>query len=204
MTTVDPADRGASFDYCFNYFQSYREQDRIEALINDENLQLSCLQLGFYLASWGMYRGSSHLLQKSVRYLAPVVEAIVHAPAAIWSIDTNEYSDDNCQLILDVGEQMQSATKGHRATVTLATKTMLGTFGCVPAFDRYFRRGLGLSTFNLVSLRAIGKHYADNAQTIEARRVSMRTIDFETGNLTNRIFPRAKVIDLDLVEQGQR
>lgn len=42
--------RYASFDYCFNYFQSFR--GRASELISEENLEHSCLQLGFYLASW--------------------------------------------------------------------------------------------------------------------------------------------------------
>ena len=30
---------------------------------------------------------------------------------------------------------------------------MLGVFGCVPAFDTYFRKGSGVSTFSKGSLR---------------------------------------------------
>ncbi len=52
-----PNERYASFDYCFNYFQSFRELGNISALAGPANVQLSCLQLGFYLASWGMLRG---------------------------------------------------------------------------------------------------------------------------------------------------
>ena len=47
------------------------------------NMQLSCLQLGFYLASWGMLRGSTDLLKRSVKHLAPLVEAIADAPPRI-------------------------------------------------------------------------------------------------------------------------
>jgi len=66
----DPRSRYASFDYCFNYFQKYREQDRLGDLLDGEALQLSCLHLGFYLASWGMLRCSTELLQRSVRTFA--------------------------------------------------------------------------------------------------------------------------------------
>jgi hypothetical protein len=56
---LGPDARYASFDYCFNYFRSFREQDRTADIAAPQNLQMSCLQLGFYLASWGMLRGSS-------------------------------------------------------------------------------------------------------------------------------------------------
>jgi hypothetical protein len=39
--------RYTSFDYCFNYFQSFREQNRVADIASRENKQLSCL----YLAS---------------------------------------------------------------------------------------------------------------------------------------------------------
>ena len=52
-----PTERYASFDYCFNYFQSYKEAGNQSALIDLANIQTSCLQLAFYLASWGMFRG---------------------------------------------------------------------------------------------------------------------------------------------------
>ena len=59
--------RYASFDYCFNYFQSFRETGRTVGLAAPENMLLSCLHLGFYLASWGMFRGSSDLPSRSLK-----------------------------------------------------------------------------------------------------------------------------------------
>jgi hypothetical protein len=76
----EPRARYTSFDYCFNYFQSHREGGRLLELLRGDALQLSCLHLGFYLASWGMLRGSSELLQRSVRNFVPLVEVIANAP----------------------------------------------------------------------------------------------------------------------------
>lgn len=77
--------RYASFDYCFNYFQSFK--DRIPDLSKEENLQQSCLHPGFFLASWGMYRPSSFLLQKSMRHLVGVIEEISNFDQGSWDID---------------------------------------------------------------------------------------------------------------------
>ena len=57
----DPGARYASFDYCFNHFQAARESSESRASGDGDSLLLSCLQLGFYLASWGMMRGSGDL-----------------------------------------------------------------------------------------------------------------------------------------------
>lgn len=61
--THTPNSRFTSFDYCYNYFQDARDQGRASDLANEDHLMDSCLQLGFYLASWGMMRGSGQLIQ---------------------------------------------------------------------------------------------------------------------------------------------
>ena len=48
--------RHVSYDFCYNYFQSFKNKEEIK-----DNMELSCLQLGFYLASWGLYRGSNQI-----------------------------------------------------------------------------------------------------------------------------------------------
>ena len=72
-------DRYASFDFCFNYFKT------TENITKD--IEKSCLTLGFYLASWGMYRGSSFMLQKSVKQLEKTVRYIAELDSSFWNID---------------------------------------------------------------------------------------------------------------------
>lgn len=87
-------DRYTSFDYCFNHFQSLREAGELDRLRSGDGLQTGCMQLGFYLASWGMYRGSSKLLGKSARHLMPMIRAVANAEPELWTIDVdNSYSD---------------------------------------------------------------------------------------------------------------
>lgn len=69
-------ERYDSFDYCYNYFYSFYQENRIPELANDDNLQMSCFQLGFYLASWGMMRSSLFLFEKSVRHYKNLIIAI--------------------------------------------------------------------------------------------------------------------------------
>jgi hypothetical protein len=194
-------DRYASFDYCFNYFQSHAERDRVAELAEGTNLEISCLQLGFYLASWGMYRGSTLRLQRSLVYLAPAVNVIATSPREVWSADADDYSDDVCSLILDVAHRIQTAFP-EGASATLVTKAMLGVFGCVPAFDAYFKRGFGVWKFNRSALGRIAHFYEDNADVIERHRVP--TLDFATESDTERRYSRAKVIDMIFFVEGAR
>ncbi len=77
---------------------------------------------------------------------------------------------------------------------------MLGVFGSVPAFDTYFTRGFGVSTFGAKALRKIGNFYADNAEIIEKWRVT--TLGFLSGEPTDRRYTRAKVIDMAFFTEG--
>jgi len=63
-----PSTRSSSFDYCFNYFQSYREAGDISGMFRRENMDLSCLHLGFYLASMG-----TTWLRRSRMFIDPAI-----------------------------------------------------------------------------------------------------------------------------------
>jgi hypothetical protein len=204
-----PDERYVSFDYCFNYFQSFRESGNVSGLASPANVQLSCLHLGFYLASWGMLRGSAGLLQKNVKYLVPVVEVVATTGARIWEIDADRYDGPNIRSLLDLAHKIRNALPGISVTDTLLTKIMLGVFGSVPAFDDNFAEGckaegLGLvKTFDVEALQKIVDFYRRNAAVIDSDKYRVRTLDFD-GGYTLRRYTRAKVIDMALFTEGER
>lgn len=193
-----PNERYASFDYCFNYFQSFREAGETSLLASSANIQTSCLQLGFYLASWGMLRGSSHLLQRSARFLTPVVELIGDTEPDFWRIDANDYDGANIERLRAQASKIGRAIGS--SSDTLVTKIMLGVFGCVPAFDRNFKQGFGVSTLGAKALNMVADFYEDHAELIDACRIP--TVDFVTGEPTQRLYTRAKVIDMAFFVHG--
>ena len=200
----DPTERNVSFDHCFNYFQSYREAGITHELASSTNVQLSCLHLGFYLASWGMLRNSK-LMQKNAKYLVSVVEVIATADASLWDIDADCYSSTNIQRLEELAIKICTALPGVSGTDTLKTKIMLGVFGSVPAFDRTFRRGCKeqrmVATFGERGLKKIAEFYQENEKIVDAYRV--RTLDF-SGGYTQRCYTRAKVIDMALSTEGEK
>ena len=195
-----PEQRFASFDYCFNYFQSFREGCRVADIATAQNMLLSCLHLGFDLASWGMFRGSSGLRSRSLKQFEPVVELIARTPSDIWMIDAHCYSETVCHKLVSTASDIEEALHypdGAWPTKTLATKIMLGVFGNVPAFDSRVVAGLRKTRltgrFGFRALRDIGRFYDDHREVIERQRVC--TLDFATGQQTQRLYTRAKVID---------
>ena len=193
-----PDTRYTSFDYCFNYFQSFYESGNLAGLTSPENIQNSCLQLGFYLASWGMLRGSAELLQKSARYFVPLIKAVALTEPSVWEIDANLYTELNIAMLLSLADTLRLANGGM--SDILVTKVILGVFGSVPAFDTNFKSGFCVSTFGVKALRKVGVFYADNAELLDKYRVP--TLDFVSGAPTRRLYTRAKVIDMAFFIEG--
>jgi hypothetical protein len=194
-----PTSRYASFDYCFNHFQEYRDGDRLEQLLEPGHLQLACLQLGFFLASWGMYRGGSQLSTHSAKVLEPVVETIVSSPRDAWGLDVDRYDREGIALALELGDRFGSVLPGGWSP-TLRSKAMLGVFGCVPAFDRFVNKGLGVSGFRRKSLLLVRDFFDEHADVLDRHRG--RTLDFATSTETERRYSQAKVVDMVFFVKG--
>jgi hypothetical protein len=194
----DPEARYSSFDYCFTFFQDHRED--VAALGRPDVLHIACLELGFYLASWGMYARRSPLLRRSVKALERVVEAVVDAPNEIWDLDLEGYDRSGIALVREVAASLRRAFPDGRARDTLVTKAMLGVFGCVPAYDRFFRAGFGASTFGPKSLKRLGEFWSTHHDVIERNRVP--TLDVGSGSFTERRYPQAKVVDMAFFVKG--
>lgn len=69
-TVRDSHGRYMSWRHCYKTFSENRNTT------NKQAIDYLSLHLAFYLASWGMYRGSSFLLQKDYKVHIPVVEII--------------------------------------------------------------------------------------------------------------------------------
>jgi hypothetical protein len=196
-TKHDPFDRYASYDYCFNHFHPTNKN-----CITDD-MEKSCLSLGFYLASWGMFRGSSFLLNKSAQAFVPLIEYISELDSNAWEIDANNLND-NVEQTIEIYNNVKSLlipkTNSH---LTLTTKIMLGVFGSVPAYDRFFINSFkeifkgkcGFSSFNKTSLICIADFYNENKSTIELQSSSLKTIGFNNSAISHA-YTRSKVIDM--------
>lgn len=90
----------------------------------------------------------------------------------------NAYDVDGIDLVHRTALDVRRALRPVEASDMLVTKVMLGVFGCVPAFDTYFKKGFGVSTFSKGSLLATGASAAslESSRGGAARGVS-RTAD---------------------------
>jgi hypothetical protein len=197
LTERTPTHRYASFDYCYNYFHPSNR--------SDTDVEQGCYALGFYLASWGMMRGSSFLLQKSVKHFEATVQYIAKCDPKLWNIDADNYTDANSiGVIVNTFKDIRGTleAEGHQ-DVTLVTKVLLGVFGFVPAFDQNFCETFGdifeqcgFRRLNAKVLQCIQEFYTANKQEIDTLSRKIKTLDFKTGKETKLHYPKAKIIDM--------
>lgn len=196
-------ERYSSFDYCYNYFYEFYKQDEIEKISNKKNLQTSCMQLGFYLASWGMFRGSSFIIKKSANHFKPLIETISQMESELWEIDINNYNDENIELLCSRKKDIINALGSENAVTwdTLVSKIMLGVFANVPAFDTYFQKSrIGAKSFNEKSLNAIQEFYRSHKADFDS--LYIYTLNFSGEKTTNK-YTIAKLIDMYGFIDGQ-
>lgn len=200
-----PWARYSSFDYCFNYFQRFKNK---KDLANKENIQNSCLHLAFYLASWGMLR-NSFLLQKSIKFYEPLIKYISEQDDSFWKIDVPSYSEANIERLVKCGNDIKtilSAGGKYKVSDTLITKIMLGVFGNVPAFDAYFKNGSDLGTFNKKALVGIRDFYAKDgySELISCEANRIKTFEYHNNISNSRPYTKAKVIDMIFFREGYK
>lgn len=192
-----PNDRYTSFNYCYNYFRTTTDITK--------DIEKSCLVLGFYLASWGMFRGSSFLLQKSIKHFEPTINYISTLDQSVWNIDVDTYHEKNIQTILSIYDEIKKRLiLDKNSDLTLVTKILLGVFGFVPAFDNYFCKSFkeisnqqcGFTRLNSASLHFIQDFYSSNKSDIDRLSDTTFTTDFITEEKTTINYPKAKIIDM--------
>ena len=195
--------RYASFDFCYSYF--YRTH--VLNMGENEDKEKSCMVLWSYLASWGMLRGSSHLLQKSPAYLLDLIDYIRTIYEDAIKIDVDSYNDETITKLIDIYKNVESRLaipNKFKPSVTLVTKIMLGVFANVPAYDQYVKKAFGINTFNKKSLKVIVEYYNEyNKDGAVDQLAEMQDVlvfpNIEGVELT---YTKAKIIDMYGFQKG--
>ena len=197
--------RSRSWEHCYRVFRDARTD------LSPDCDYLS-LHLAFYLASWGMYRGSSFLLQKDYKVLVPVVEEILKpeydclfgvACAALREPEVQEQLANASDYIAKHFGPIRNEVAGREVessvSPVLVTKILMGTLGCVPAYDRFFQDGV--ATYKVTtreygrnSLRKLVDFYEEHNDRLEEARRGMRV-----GDLT---YPQMKLLDMGFWQVG--
>ena len=197
--------RSRSWEHCYRVFRDARTDP-------SPDYDYLSLHLAFYLASWGMYRGSSFLLQKDYKVLVPIVEEVLKPEYdclfGIACTDLREpevqkrlknVSDNIANHFHPIREEVAGRKVASSVSPVLITKILMGTLGCVPAYDRFFVDGI--KTYKVTTqeyspksvLKLVDFYEAHNDRLEEARR-GMRTEDLT--------YPQMKLLDMGFWQIG--
>ena len=197
--------RSRSWEHCYRVFQDARTDPSAD-------YDYLSLHLAFYLASWGMYRGSCFLLQKDYKVHTPIVEEILKPEydclfglactdvrnSDVWEQYTKLY--DKIAAYFDpIREKVAGRKRTTPVSPVLITKILMGTLGCVPAYDRFFQDGVAkykvtTQEYSVKSvLRLVDFYEAHNDRLEEARR------GMQCEDLT---YPQMKLLDMGFWQVG--
>ena len=201
----DKNGRSRSWEHCYRVFRDARTDP-------SPDCDYLSLHLAFYLASWGMYRGSSFLLQKDYKVLSPIVEEVLKpeygclfgiACAGLRESEVQKRLENLNKYIAKHFEPIRDEVAGRavasQVSPVLITKILMGTLGCVPAYDRFFVDGI--KTYKVTTqeyspksvLKLVDFYEAHNDRLEEARR-GMRTEDLT--------YPQMKLLDMGFWQIG--
>lgn len=192
--------RYRSWEHCYSFFT------RHQSTADDEIIDLMCLHLSNYLASWGMFRGAAFLLQKDYRVHLEVVHLMLSERFRILrstNIREIAHNDEYINRIFELNQKVSEIYRrkttdfenenGRNSSDTLITKILLGVFGCLPAYDRYFKSGLrstgiAFAQFSKRSVAGLLQFYEHYYDDFEAVRLKISENGVE--------YPPMKIIDM--------
>ena len=127
----DEYTRYKSWEHCYNAFKKYRHgEDKTEFL---------CMHLSCFMASWGMLRNNKLIEYDYFIHKDFVTEISDSKYDRLYdnSFENNDLIKELVNIINKLYLYKIKKSKDN-LTDTFVTKILLGVFGCVPAFDRYF------------------------------------------------------------------
>ena len=207
-----------SWNVCYEAFGEFYEKNTTPATKKDKDFL--ALHLGMFLASWGMYRGSTFNLHYNYTIHRPIIK-ILFSPEAQElrknnhdleylkkhakdikklyneiAVKYNDFLEKTWKDIKDIPEE----AKDKEASTTLITKILLGTVGCIPAYDTYLQEGLKISEIDHSNLTS------DNveecvADLLEFFKVHMPAEVYKTTY--EKDYPIMKLLDMYFWKIGE-
>lgn len=191
--------RYKSWEHCYSFFTN-----------DPKDIDLAALHLAFYLASWGMYRGSSFLLQNDYKIHIPVVEIILNhrhlsAPTLEMYNNSPKFINDLFKLMeklkqFYINKAIFREGKPKVVSDTLVTKILLGTLGCIPAYDRFFMVGLESKNIphSTLSEKSFGEMLKFCSNNIDAFDEARKEVPSDVVE-----YPIMKIVDMYFWQLGE-
>jgi len=175
-----------SWEHCYHFFGT-----------SPTDVDLASLHLAFYLASWGMYRGSAAIRNFDYLIHRPAVEELLKPDYDLLrgaSFDElSSHFDTVLWPLIEKFRKRSPYPKSVTMTDTLVTKILMGTLGCTPAYDRFLKAGLeekGLnSSFSRRNFETLLRYCQQNRQGFtDAQSQIQQTADYPAMRVVDMYF----------------
>lgn len=207
---TEPKGAFQSWIQCYKAFYKFCGDG---ASLSDEQMEVLCLRLSFYLASWGMFRGDAFIRHYDHMIHQDIIREILKPKYKnLFGITCEELAKtENLEKLHDLlkdiikphyekfRDQYKKSKKGSHSeneettplSEILMTKILMGAMGCVPAFDNHFARGIkdeNIKGSFIKKLESLISFYEKNKESLENFR--------DTYTKNYRIeYPQMKILD---------
>ncbi|QJD60780.1 hypothetical protein HG264_05520 [Pseudomonas sp. gcc21] len=190
------------YEYIWNDERSWQD------LIGREQIDTTALHIGFYLANWGMFRGSSGLLQNSNLDLMKTLARLLFSGRGldVLELGLDDFASgapglkENQQNLDALLQSLEALSSNVSWTTTLKTKILMGVWGQFPALDRFYVAACrDLFPRRAFITTASGKGLTALATLLEEQSFEIPSFSTATRGLP---YPTARVIDMALFEYG--
>lgn len=205
----DKVHRFRSWEHCFRYFN-----ESTPSTIK-RNKHGAAFRLGFYLASWGMYRPNGFLFKCDYSVHLNAIEVLVSPQlSTLWKGEFGMGESDSVLKNSIVGaisslrEVYEPFAKQHagRVSDTLVTKVLLGVFGCLPACDQYFNAGFKSAqrASPKLTTKAGADSFVDQVLTFcNERRRALCSVQGRLESSSGIRYPIMRLVDMYFWKKGQ-
>lgn len=196
--------RYLSFEHCYLFFQN-----NCKPKMTNEIKDHAALHLFAYLASWGMMR-NSFLMYKDYKYLTGLIDVLVsHKKEEYLSEEILAVKQDIISFF--IGPEDNPTTfitdspspilvRNRKNWDTLTSKILMGTLGCVPAYDDYFK-GVAKKEFNM-SPNFNKKGLDQLVEFKEQNKEALVKLQAKTKEICGFEYPVMKIIDMYFWQKG--
>ena len=192
ITNYQNNDRYLSWEHCYLFFKKelYKSDTK-----TDKDYDLAALNLAFYLASWGMYRGSSFLLQYDYKIHTNLIKELFENKELVDKLygDINEIAWENIESAKNI---IKEGFEKNTPSDTLITKILMGIFACTPAFDRFFIDGLKIYKNNDSNFNCKYKFCENTYNCLKDFYIENNVSEYKLKLDSSEKYPPMKLVDM--------
>jgi hypothetical protein len=208
-----PYPRERSWDQLWDYVHpAVTSRSGRRWLVSGERLDLTALHIGFYLASWGMFRGAGMLVEQNLDFFAALSERLFTLiDDNLWCLRFDQFRTDADaaskifnEVTASLGEFLKVLQQQN--VDLIIGKLLLGVWGECPARDEKFARGFEAY---VNEIRQGGGNLPNGVNALNgaflhwlATRAQDKTWNMNAYRVNGTLYPPGKVVDMAFFQYG--